>query len=134
MKKYALRTIVILMCLSIGSLSLSAQGKKKQDASKFVGEWTFSTPDSPEGYQDGTASLKLDKGKLTGEFTVGGFSSKVDVFKETENGFSSTLYVEGYPVTVTLTWKNDRLEGTADTGDAIVSITFKKAAKQGKTD
>lgn len=117
---------VLLFISMLFTITLSAQGNQ-QDASKYVGNWTVSIPDAPYGYQSGTVTLKVTDGKLNGEFKVDNSTMKVDSFKETNEGYSCTVYVDGYPVNISLKLKDGIPSGVADAEGMIMPITFKKA-------
>lgn len=127
MKQNILKVVFLSLCM-LFSLSLSAQDTKP-DPTKFVGEWIFSVPEAPYGYQDGTTTLQLSEGKLTGEFKLTGTTMKVNAFKELKDGYSCTITVDGYPVDIVLKWKDGTLTGTADADGDLLPIRFKRAEK-----
>lgn len=127
MKQNIIKAICLSLCM-LFSFSLSAQNAKP-NPSRFVGDWSFSVPDAPYGYQDGTGVMKLTEGKLTAEFKLAGSTLKVNTFKELEDGYSCTVYVDGYPVDVVLKWKQDVLTGSADFDGELLPVKFKKTEK-----
>jgi len=104
-------------------VTLFAQDKEK-DLTKYAGEWTFKVADAPYGYENGTAVLQINEGKLTGEFKLSGSSMKVNSFKDDKDGYSCVVYVDGYPVDVKIFYKDNKLSGTADADDLLYPITF----------
>ncbi|OAV75981.1 hypothetical protein Barb7_00345 [Bacteroidales bacterium Barb7] len=120
MVKNMLKMVGTLMCLMI-CLSVSAQ-EKKQDVTKYAGSWTFSAPEAPYGYQDGTVVLEAaGEGKLAGIFIVDNYAYKAE-FKETENGFAGSLDVDGYPTDIVLTLKDGKPEAVAYAGGMTINI------------
>jgi hypothetical protein len=66
MKKAFTTLLCLLFCITI-----SAQDKAA-DLSKLVGDWSFSAPDAPYGYQDGSFQIKQENGKLTAKVNIQG--------------------------------------------------------------
>ena len=97
MKKAFTTLLCLLFCITI-----SAQDKAA-DLSKLVGDWSFSAPDAPYGYQDGSFQIKQEN--------------------------TSSFYVDGTPVDLTMTQKGNELEGMADAGGMQIPVKFKKTKK-----
>ncbi|MDH6534720.1 hypothetical protein M2101_001396 [Parabacteroides sp. PM5-20] len=127
MKTSVQKLICSLFCL-LFTMTLSAQ-EAKQEIASYVGNWTFSAPDAPDGYQHGTASLKEAEGKLCAEFTLSGNTLKAAPFKKEKKGYSSVLYVDGYPVNILLYWEGKTLKGTAEADEMQMPITFTPVKK-----
>lgn len=127
MKTHLSKAVAFLFCIMI-SVTLFAQ-EKKIDLTNYAGEWTFKVTDAPYGYENGTASIQVSDGKLSGEFKINGSPMKVNSFKEENGAYSCVVYVDGYPVNVKLHYKDNQLTGTADADDTLFPITFAKVEK-----
>lgn len=125
MKRELLKLTTLLFCLTL-SLSLYAQDKKEIPAG-YIGEWAFTVSDAPYGYEKGTAKLFSEEGMLKGEFKLAGSTMKVNSFTAKDNGYLCTVYVDGYPIDVTVSLKDKKLTGKADDGNQTYNITFTKA-------
>ena len=72
MKKAFTTLLCLLFCITI-----SAQDKAA-DLSKLVGDWSFSAPDAPYGYQDGSFQIKQENGKLTAKVNIQGSTLEIN--------------------------------------------------------
>lgn len=113
-----------LLCLFF-SVAVSAQGRGV-DYSKIVGNWSFSAPNAPYGYQDGTLEFKSDKGKLTAKINIQGSVIEVKEIKAHEDTYTSSFYVDGNPVDLSITQKDDTLSGTADSEGMSIPVTMRR--------
>jgi len=124
MKKNLIKISSLLFCLML-TLSAFAQ-EKKNDPALYAGSWKFTVSNAPYGYENGTAEFRVEEGVLQGEFKMSGGTIKVNSFTEKDTGYSSKIYVEGYPIDVTLTYKDNKPVGKADDGYKDYAITFTK--------
>jgi len=125
--KRMIQLFLPLLMLSLFSLNLAAQNEA--GIQQYAGNWSFTVQDAPYGYEGGTAVLKVIEGKLTGEFKLGEQTLKVNEFKSTETGYSTQITVDGYPVDIRLTFKDSKLQGTAEVDNMNMPISFIKAKK-----
>lgn len=89
MKKAFTTLLCLLFCITI-----SAQDKAA-DLSKFVGDWSFSAPDAPYGYQDGSFQIKQENGKLTAKVNIQGSTLEINDIKAKGDTYTSSFYVDG---------------------------------------
>ena len=92
MKKAFTTLLCLLFCITI-----SAQDKAA-DFSKLVGDWSFSAPDAPYGYQDGSFQIKQENGKLTAKVNIQGSTLEINDIKAKGDTYTSSFYVDGTPV------------------------------------
>ena len=123
MKKVFTTLLCLLFCIAI-----SAQDKAA-DLSKLVGDWSFSAPDAPYGYQDGSLQIKQENGKLTAKVNIQGSTLEINDIKAKGDTYTSSFYVDGTPVDLTMTQKGNKLEGMADAGGMQIPVKFKKTKK-----
>ena len=102
---------------------------KAADLSKLVGDWSFSAPDAPYGYQDGSFQIKQENGKLTAKVNIQGSTLEINDIKAKGDTYTSSFYVDGTPVDLTMTQKGNKLEGMADAGGMQIPVKFKKTKK-----
>lgn len=124
MKRILSKLTVFLFCLSFCTLVV-AQDKKLNPAA-YIGEWSFTVSDAPDGYDKGTTKLFLEEEQLKGEFKMGASTLKVNTFTEKPEGYLCTIYVDGYPIEILLTHKEGKLSGRADDGSQYYAISFEK--------
>lgn len=125
MKSNLSKLATLLFCMVL-SISLFAQ-EKKQKITPYLGDWSFVVSDAPYGYDKGTARIFMEENNLKGEFKLAGSTMKVNSFTEKNDGYSCTVYIDGYPIDVTLVYKNNKLSGQADDGNQTYNIALKKA-------
>lgn len=124
MKRSLLKLTAFVFFLSF-CVTVVAQ-EKKLDPKPIVGNWTFTVADVPYGYEKGTAKFSVEKELLKGEFTIEGSSKMAATFTAKAEGYLCTVYVDGYPIEILLTYKEGKLTGRADTGDEYFPISFTK--------
>lgn len=113
-----------LLCL-LFSVTVSAQDRGV-DHGKIVGRWSFSAPNAPYGYQDGTLEFKSDQGKLTAKINIQGSVIEVKEIKAHGDTYTSSFYVDGNPVDLSITQKDSALSGTADSGGMSIPVTLRR--------
>lgn len=123
MKKILTTLLCLLFCVA-----LQAQDKAA-DVSKIVGDWSFSAPDAPYGYQDGTLRLKQEKGKLVAQVNIQGTTLEVKNIRIDGNTYTSSFYVDGTSVELSLTQNESHLEGIANAAGMEIPVTLKKTKK-----
>lgn len=125
MKTHFAKVFAILFCLTL-CVSVSAQ-KKAND--KLKGLWTYSLPDAPYAYQDGTIEFKESEGKLTAVIKIQDSNTiTVNEIKNTDNTYTCSLYVDGSDVKVTFIPGDNKITGTvvADGWEMPITLTPKK--------
>ncbi len=127
--KASLNKILCTLLCALFTFTLSAQDKK-QDAGSIVGDWAYTAVGAPVGYDTGVLKIKPDKGMLTGEVVMGGQTTKINEIRKDGDAYKCTVYVDGYPVNVTLRKKGEVLEGTSEVDGEINTISFKRANKK----
>lgn len=119
MKTNARKIVYTLMCMML-CISLYAQ------KGSIVGNWSYSAPDAPYGYDYGTMLIKQADGKLTGEVNIQGSIIKINEIKQEGKTYTCTVYVDGYPLEVKLKQKGKIFEGTVDDGQTPMALTLKR--------
>ncbi len=124
-----LNKILCTLLCALFTLTLAAQDKR-QGAGSIVGDWEFNAPSAPSGYDTGVFKIKPDKDKLTGEVVMGGQTVKIDEIRKDGDAYTCVVYVDGYPVNITLRKKGEGLEGSSEVDGEVNPITFKRANKK----
>lgn len=124
--KTTLNKIFCTLLCAVFSLTLSAQDK----VDSIVGDWEYSATSAPAGYEKGVFKIKADSNKLTGEVEIGYSTVKINEIKNTDGIYTCTVYVDGYPVFITMKKKDEGFEGTADVDGDPIPITFKRIVKK----
>ena len=96
------------------------------NGSKVVGTWDYSAPSAPYEYSKGQIILTENGDKLEGVVNMNGYEMKLNNIKEENGVLSFSLYVEGEYVSVKLTFKKNKFEGTANTPEGQIEVTGSK--------
>lgn len=80
-------------------------------------------------YQDGSFQIKQENGKLTAKVNIQGSTLEINDIKAKGDTYTSSFYVDGTPVDLTMTQKGNKLEGMADAGGMQIPVKFKKTKK-----
>ncbi len=123
MKKAFTALLCLLFCITI-----SAQDKAA-DFSKLVGDWSFSAPDAPYGYQAGSFQIRQENGKLTAKVDIQGSILEIRDIKARGDKYFGSFYVDGTPVDLTMIQEGNTLKGMADAGGMQIPVKFKKTKK-----
>lgn len=123
MKRIVTALLSLLFCVAVSARD------KVVDPDKLVGDWSFSAPEAPYGYQDGHVRIKKADGKLAARVDIQGGVVEVKEIRAKGDAFFASFYVDGTPVDLTLTPKGDKLEGTADAMGMRIPVKFKKTGK-----
>ena len=118
---------VIAFVLLTGLLFSFPLETSSQDFNKFLGNWSFNTPNAAYGYQTGTLTLTEEGSEIKGEvkFTDGYMVDLKEIeFNSNELSFSITVDYENIKVKMTL--ENDRLTGKVDTSEGILEVTAER--------
>ena len=128
MKTNIVKFLAMFFCLFF-SVTISAQ-KKAVDVNKIVGNWTYSAPDAPYGYQDGTIELKQEKGKLVAKVHIQGSVMTISDIKTDGNQYKASFYLDGAEISLTLTQNDSKLEGEAYAEGMDIAIIFKRVKEK----
>lgn len=109
-------------------IAISAQDKAA-DLSKLVGDWTFSAPERSVWISRWRLQIKQENGKLTAKVNIQGSTLEINDIKAKGDTYTSSFYVDGTPVDLTMTQKGNKLEGMADAGGMQIPVKFKKTKK-----
>jgi hypothetical protein len=99
------------------------------NSDKLKGNWAYSLPDAPYGYQDGSIEFKEVDGKLTAVAQVGTSSYTIKGIKKEGDTFHCSLYVDGSDVKVSIKPDKEGLTGTVTADGWEMPVTFKKIKK-----
>ncbi len=94
---------------------------------KVVGTWNYSAPDAAYEYSKGLIIISENGDKLEGKVDIDGSEIKLNNVKLEKDLLSFSLYVEGEYVSVKLTFKKDKFEGTANTSEGTLKMTGERA-------
>lgn len=127
MKKQLIRTSLLLCCIIFCSVSFAQNNKEKAE---LKGPWSYSLPDAPYQYQDGTIHFKNVDGKLTANINVGNSSSAIHIneIKKEKEDYTCSFDVDGYNVKATFKPQTDKITGIviADNWEMPITLTPKK--------
>lgn len=73
--------------------------------------------------------IKQENGKLTAKVNIQGSTLEINDIKAKGDTYTSSFYVDGTPVDLTMTQKGNKLEGMADAGGMQIPVKFKKTKK-----
>lgn len=104
-------------------------GTTDANSDKLKGAWSYSLPDAPYGYQDGTIEFKETEGKLTGIARVGASSYTIKEIKKEGDTYHCSLSVDGNDVKVSIKPDKEELTGTVITDGWEMPVTFKRIKK-----
>ncbi|WP_455627962.1 hypothetical protein [Parabacteroides chinchillae] len=124
MKTNVIRIMCTLTCIFM-CMAISAQG----DAKKLIGNWSFSAPQAPYGYQDGDCHFKEKNGKLTAIAKVRGSELAINEIIKDSNAetYKCNFYLDGaYIELIFKMTKDDQLEGTVNTQGMNIPVRFNK--------
>ncbi|MDR0845440.1 MAG: hypothetical protein LBN71_09470 [Tannerella sp.] len=125
MKVQLTKGIITLFCLMLTLTAYSQnQTAKQADKKTLSGIWTYSLPDAPYGYQDGTIEFKQVEGKLAAVLKVGDTPYQIKEIKKDGNNYKSNFYVDGNEVSVKLIPGNGKITGNVTIGDYDMPVTL----------
>lgn len=125
MKKNMRRVLYALVCLIMCTV-MYAQSKSPV----LSGEWSFSAPDAPYGYQSGTLKFTEKEGKLTAVVVISGSELTISNIEREGDSYACSFYVDGTPVSLTFKQDNNKLAGTADADGSSIQVEFTKVSKK----
>ncbi len=121
--------IVLGLFFAAGVLSsVNAQSNKV-----VLGEWKYSVPEAPYGYEKGIISLvEVDK-KLSGELKFdSGYKVKLSSVSLKSDTLRLTAYVESEYVSAVSKVKGNEMEGKVDTSMGVMRLKAEKIVPQTK--
>ena len=114
-------TLVFLIAVIANVQGVETKG------TKIVGTWNYSAPDAAYEYSKGQIIISENDAKLEGVVNIDGNEMKLTNVKFKKDLLSFSLYVEDEYVSVKLTFKKNKFEGTANTSEGILEVTGEKA-------
>jgi len=127
--KNKILTILVISIFSVITLSLKAAPDKFNP----VGQWSYSAPYAPEGYQSGTVEIGLTDGKYTASFSVSGSEYKLPAEKvKFENDVMTfIIMLEANQIDFTLKLESEKkMTGKAVYSEGEVPMTLAKVEKK----
>ena len=123
MKNFLLKSgIALVFLVTVMANAQAASGKVK-----VAGTWNYSAPEAPYEYSKGQIILNENGDILEGKVNIDGYEMKLNNLKLEDDLLSCSLYVEGEYVSVKLTFKKNKFEGTANTPEGTITVTGEKA-------
>jgi hypothetical protein len=110
--------LFVVMAISAGTMDANGD--------KLKGNWSYSLPDAPYGYQDGRIEFKEADGKLTAVAYIGTTSYTIKGITKEGDTFHCSLFVDGNDVKVSITPYKGELRGTVTSEGWEMPVTFKK--------
>lgn len=104
-------------------------GTMNSNSNKLKGNWSYSLPDAPYGYQDGSIEFKETDGKLTAVVKIGNSTHTINEIKKDGDTYRCSLYVDGSDVKVAIKPDKEELKGTVVADGWEMPVTFKKLTK-----
>ncbi|MDR0750890.1 MAG: hypothetical protein LBF62_15145 [Tannerellaceae bacterium] len=124
MKTQLAKTAAILGFLFITMAAYAGTMDANND--KLKGNWSYSLPDAPYGYQDGSIEFKETDGKLTAVARIGTSSYTIKEIKKEGDTYHCNLSVDGSDVKVSIKPDKEELRGTVIADGWEMPVTFKK--------
>jgi hypothetical protein len=128
--KSKILAILVISMISVITINGQATAPNKLNP---VGQWSYSAPYAPEGYQSGTVEIGLTEGKYTASFSVTGCDYKMPAEKvKFENDIVSFIVmVEGNQIDITLKMEGDKkMTGKAAYSEGEIPMTLTKVEKK----
>lgn len=119
-----MKKLMVIICSLFLCIALHAQNKD------IVNLWSFSAPEAPYGYQDGTLLIKEKDGKLNGEVKIQQSTVTVKEIKKEGDYYTCSFYLDGQAVDVKFKSKGKtEIEGQALSAGMDIPFTCKPANK-----
>ncbi len=93
---------------------------------KFVGGWSYTVEDAPEGYETGLLVIVKEGDSYKVQVQIGSGALLGDNVKVSGNTISFDVMVEGGKVAVTLTAKGDAITGKSTSSEGSYTIKGEK--------
>ncbi|MBE0653096.1 MAG: hypothetical protein IH594_04835 [Bacteroidales bacterium] len=118
---------LVVYAMLLGLLSMIPLGSFSQDYKKITGEWKFSSPEAPYGYQSGTITFTEDESNLKGEVKFqDGYKVNLKNIVLKDNELSLGLYIDYDYIKVNMTLEKEKFSGFVDTPDGKLKITAER--------
>lgn len=127
MKTKITKALAVLCCMLFCLTAYAGTTETNND--KLKGSWTYSLPDAPYGYQDGSIEFKETDGKLTGVAKIGDSTYNINEVKKEGDSYNCSLYVDGSDIKVSIKPDKDGLSGTVIADGWEMPVTFKPIKK-----
>ena len=124
--------ILAILVVSIFS-ALTVNGQATPNKLNPVGQWSYSAPYAPEGYQSGNIEVGLTDGKYTASFSVTGSEYKMPAEKvKFENDIVTfIIMIEANQIDITLKMESEKkMTGKAVYSEGEVPMTLTKVEKK----
>ena len=113
----------LVFCCLIISMTTFGQSSTSNNA-PLKGTWSYSVADVPSGYEKGTIEFKQVEDKLTGILKNGSGTFNIREIKKENQAYTSTFYVDGSEVKMTLEQKADKITGLVKVEGWDIPITL----------
>lgn len=122
MKKLFILSLLSIFVL-VGTQNVAAKTNKN-----ILGEWKFSSPNAPYGYDKGSIIISEKDGSLSGEIKFAD-GYKIDLKKVAieENTFTCNLFIDYESVNIKAEIDGEKMKGNADTSQGKLPFTAEKA-------
>ena len=91
-------------------------------AKDLTGKWSFSAPNAPYGFQDGTVEFKKIDGKPCAEVDFGTSTIKVDITETEDNHYSTSVPVMGSEINIVLDNSEGKMKTTVDAMGMVIDV------------
>ena len=123
MKNIAFKGILLLSIIVLSSFTVKDSFVKVK---KILGEWEYSVPDAPYGYQNGTLVLSKVDGVLAGEMVMEGQGTALEEVVFEKNVLKEKMYVQGETVRFNLNFTKKSFEGVVSYTQGTLDISGTK--------
>ncbi len=115
------KVFILLVVFSLSAFKAVGHFPDKKDV---TGEWKFSCPEAPYGYQSGILNFELKKGDLEGDVNFDdGYKIDLTKVELKDQELILNLYVDYELITVKLTVDEDKLTGHVNSSQGRFSVT-----------
>jgi len=111
---------------------LSAYGQNQKPAKDPAGQWKFSAPYAPEGFNTGTMSIGFTEQKysVSMAFTGGDYSFTGEDIKFRNDSLLFSIYIEDAVIDLGFKMENgSKMTGSASTPDGPIPVNVERAVE-----
>lgn len=120
------KKVITLLVFVLGVVNLCT-AQADNITKKLEGEWSFSAPDAPYGYNEGKVLISKKDGKLDASVKMNsGSEISLKKINAKANKISFESYVDYQYITIDLELKNNILKGKVNSDDGDFLVTIKK--------
>ena len=123
MKNIAFKGILLLSIIVLSSFTVKDSFVKVK---KILGEWEYSVPDAPYGYQNGVLVLSKVDGVLAGEMVMEGQGTPLEEVVFEKNVLKAKMYVQGETIRFNLNFTKKSFEGIVSYTQGTLDISGTK--------